>query len=107
MFVDIIRAKDIERYCGMNESILIDLRSSELFEESHIPTAVNIPYEDIDDFIAFISQYKQVILYCEKGNLSLLAARELDRVCQGRMYSITGGYNAYRQYQKLNYASMY
>ena len=100
MYVDTIRAKDIERYFGKGECVFVDLRSREEYEKSHIPSAINIPYEDIDDYMNEFARYNQVILYCGRGNLSLLAARELSKTCKGHMISIGGGFNAYKQYNR-------
>ena len=100
MYVDTIRAKDVERYVGKGECVLVDLRSHEEYEKSHIPCAINIPYEDIDDYMNKFTHYNQVILYCDRGNLSLLAARELSKTCKGQMISIGGGFNAYKQYNR-------
>lgn len=100
MYVDTIRAKDVDRYYEKGDCILVDLRSREEYEKSHIPSARNIPYEDIDDYVDQFNQYSQVILYCDRGNLSLLAARELCKTCKGHMISIGGGYKAYQQYYR-------
>lgn len=98
MNVDTIRAKDINRYYEKDDCILVDLRSREEYEKSHIPSAISLPYEDIDDYVSQLNQYNQVILYCDRGNLSLLAARELSKTCKSHMISIGGGYRAYQQY---------
>lgn len=100
MYVDTIRVKDIDRYLSKGNSVLVDLRDREEYEKSHIPSAINIPYEDMDDYINEFSHYNQVILYCGRGNLSLLAARELSKTCNGQMISIGGGFNAYKQYKR-------
>lgn len=98
MYVETIRAKDIDRYITKDDCILVDLRSQNDYHMSHIPRAINIPYEDIDEYSNQLNHYNQVILYCDRGNLSLLAARELGRFCSGHMISIAGGFNAYKQY---------
>lgn len=100
MYVDTIRAKDIDRYFGKGECVLVDLRGRDEYTKSHIPSAINIPYEDIDDYMNQFNHYNQVILYCDRGNLSLLAAKELSKKCKGQMISIGGGFNAYKQYNR-------
>lgn len=98
--MDTIRAKDIDRYIGHRDCVIVDLRSGEEYQKSHIPSAVNVPYEEIDDYITYLDQFGQLILYCERGSLSLLAARELSKLCGGRVISVGGGYRAYQQYNR-------
>lgn len=100
MYVDTIRARDVDKYCINEKAVIVDLRSRHEYEVMHIPNAINIPYEDLDDHIGTFRKWENVILYCSRGNLSLLAARELAKECNGHMISVGGGFNAYRQYHK-------
>lgn len=58
---------------------LIDLRSPEEYKKEHIPTAVLIPYPDLEKFKDKILKEAEVILYCrgEKCGTSLVAAKKL------------------------------
>lgn len=103
MYINTIRARDIDNYYVQGETMIVDLRSKEEYEQSHIPSAVNIPYEDLDDYKQFFYKWKNVILYCARGNLSLLAAREISKDCKSHIISICGGYRAYRQYYSKVY----
>lgn len=106
MYIDTIRAKDIERFYSLEDTSIIDLRSNSEYEKSHIPKALNIPYEEMDGHKEEIKKAKNVILYCARGNLSLLAARELSKECDAHLISIGGGYNAYKQYFKRSEDAM-
>jgi len=98
MYVDILRVRDLEQCCRDGYVQIVDLRSRSEYETSHIPYAVNIPYEEMDDYIDDLSRWDKVIFYCSRGNLSLMAARELSKISNGMIYSLGGGYNAYQQY---------
>ena len=83
-----IRPEDIFRYRGNGKGVLIDVRDHEDDVRSHIPGAVNIPYEEIQNRIPQMRELTRprtgggsvfLILYCERGNTSLLAARDLCR----------------------------
>lgn len=82
-----IRPEDIFRYRGSGKGILVDVREQDEYRRGHIPGAVNIPYEELQDRIQEIRELAHagtasavpVIFYCERGNTSLLAARDLDR----------------------------
>ncbi|HBA98017.1 MAG TPA: hypothetical protein DCZ23_07910, partial [Lachnospiraceae bacterium] len=78
----------------------IDLRDKEDFEQEHIPGAVWADWEKLDNTIGhIIMTYNRaaewIILYCDRGNISLLAARDLAR--QGYpVISLNGGYRRWK-----------
>ena len=95
MAFETIRAKDIENYIGKYNTLIIDLREPIEYKKAHIPTAVNIPYLDFENRKSSIPSDRLLILYCDRGNLSLLLARELSN--EGyQVKNIYGGIRAYR-----------
>ncbi|MGD1821947.1 MAG: rhodanese-like domain-containing protein [Pleomorphochaeta sp.] len=62
-----------------NEAIIIDVRTEEEFNSSHIPNAINIPLSTIEEEV--LKQYpnkdQTLYLYCRSGNRSSQAARIL------------------------------
>ena len=98
MYVDIIRVSNLEDYCRDGYVQIVDLRSRSEYDRSHIPGAVCIPYEELDEYMDDLCQWDKVVFYCSRGNLSLMAARELSRRSPGMTCSLGGGYNAYQQY---------
>lgn len=83
-----IRPEDIFRHRGSGKGVLIDVRDNEEYVRSHIPGAINIPYGEIQNRMSQIRELTRsrtgggsvfLILYCERGNTSLLAARDLSR----------------------------
>lgn len=79
MAFETISVKQMLSYIGKRGTIVVDLREKEVFEKEHILGAVNIPYEELDKQIHKMYGYKNIILYCERGNTSLLAARDLSK----------------------------
>ncbi len=87
MVFENIRPEEIFRHRGNGKGMLIDLRPRKDYDMSHIPGAVCIPYEELNRRIPELrrwsAQCKQryghsaLILYCERGNTSLRAARDL------------------------------
>lgn len=95
MSFDNIRTNDIEKYIGKPNVLIIDLRSPDEYAAGHIPTAINIPYDDLEERKYSLSKKDLLIFYCERGNISLLAARDLLR--EGyNIKSLFGGIKAYR-----------
>jgi rhodanese-related sulfurtransferase len=95
MAFETIRAKDIDYYIGEYNVLIIDLREPDEYKIGHIPTAINIPYLDFEASKNSLPLDRLLILYCDRGNLSLLLARELSN--EGyQVKNIYGGVRAYR-----------
>jgi rhodanese-related sulfurtransferase len=95
MSFDTISANDIDRYIGKNNVVIIDLRDREEYLSGHIPSAVNIPYEDLEEQKASLKRYHLLVFYCDRGHISLMAARDL--IKDGfNIKSLYGGIHAYR-----------
>ncbi|MGB8455536.1 MAG: rhodanese-like domain-containing protein [Anaerocolumna sp.] len=95
MTFETIRAKDIENYIGKYNVLIIDLREPQEYNKAHIPTAINIPYMDFENKKSKLPSDRLLILYCDRGNLSLLLARELSNDGY-QVKNIYGGIRAYR-----------
>lgn len=101
MTLKIIPPGILEDYMEKYNVILIDLRDKEDFKREHISGAVWADWEKLDkDIGQLIMTYSQtpdwIILYCERGNISLLTARDLAR--QGYpVISLNGGYVRWKE----------
>lgn len=93
MRVDTISAIELDEYAKREDAIIVDVRNSEEFKKRHICGAVNIQLDGIEK-INFKKE-KLLILYCERGAASLLAASKLQNKGY-RVKSVVGGINAYR-----------
>ena len=92
--IETFSAHDLDDYYGDENVMIIDLRDREEYEMSHFEGAVNIPYEDLD-LCDDLPAHKTLVLYCDRGSASLLAARELMQ--RGfRVKSVVGGFHAYK-----------
>lgn len=94
MSLDIISANEIDKYIGKQNVRIIDLRNKILYEQGHIPTAINIPYKEFEKRINEIPKYTDLILYCERGNLSQMLGRKLSQSGY-EVKSLYGGMLAY------------
>jgi len=90
-----IPAKDIMNYIGKSDTVLIDLRTPDEYARGHIPTAINLPYEDEDDTIMPYPTSYKLVLICSRGNASLQYGRYLSE--RGyEIVNICGGIRAYK-----------
>ncbi len=94
MSFDTIRTNEIAKYIGNPNALIIDLRDRDEYDIGHIPGAVNIPYEELEDYTNRFKKSQQLIFYCDRGNISLLAARDLMKYGYN-IKSLYGGIKAY------------
>lgn len=92
--IDTISAEELDAYVGRQDTVIIDLRDAEEYERSHVKTAVNIPYKEIQRCRRFPKD-KLLVLYCSRGSSSLFAARELMKMGY-TVKSVVGGIRCYR-----------
>lgn len=91
--METISARELDWYI-QNHFLIIDLRSSREYARMHIRSAVNVPYGKFGKELSGLGN-TPVILYCERGALSMAVARELEeKGYQTR--SVVGGIRAYR-----------
>ena len=105
MYFENIRPEDIFRQRRNGTGILIDLREYQEYQNGHIPGAVCIPYALLPSKISKLRswviqcsrQYGRAVLivYCDRGNTSLRAARDLYNA-GFRVKNVYGGISAYK-----------
>ena len=71
----------IERVAN-NDWLLIDVRSPQEFADGHIPGAVNMPHENINDYLSELEGHrnKPIIIYCRSGRRAKLAMKVLEEL---------------------------
>ena len=85
MFAETVKQKN---------AFIIDLRSKDEYDRGHIRGAVSVPYEE-GQFLYRPPKGMEIVLYCERGSVSLIVARELVKLGY-RVRSVIGGIHAYR-----------
>lgn len=79
----------------LNGVNVIDIRSREKFNSSHIDGALNVPYEKIiSSPERFLDKSVKYYLYCQKGSTSFKVCRILSRMGYN-VVNINGGYESY------------
>ena len=64
--------------------ILLDVRTNEEYNESHLVDSINIPYDTINEETQ-LDKTKYILVYCRSGNRSNIAKNTLENL----------GYNVY------------
>lgn len=76
-----------------NGALVIDVRSSQEYNEGHICQAINIPEYEINSKIDRILKDKnrEIVLYCASGVRSKNAYKKLIKLGYKRVYNLYGG----------------
>jgi rhodanese-related sulfurtransferase len=85
-----ISIREVEYYMSQPDTWLIDLRSREEYHQYHIEGSRNIPYEELNGYLANMPEYITYILYCERGSASLMAAKQMAKLGY-RVFTVVGG----------------
>lgn len=64
----------VENIMKENEHIIIDVRTKEEYEESHIKGSINIPYDELDESL---DKNRIIFVYCKSGGRSSIAYNTL------------------------------
>ena len=55
---------DLKRRLDEENIVVLDVRDKESYQEQHIPTAINIPYEELEARWKELPKNKEIIAYC-------------------------------------------
>ena len=88
-----ISYKELNDFIKDKGALLIDVRSSQEYDEGHINGAINIPSYNIKKEIEKIIKNKNqpIILYCSTGARSRKAKMELEKLEYENVYNLQGG----------------
>lgn len=92
--IETISAREIDAYLFNRNYLLIDVREPSEYRKLHIRGSVCIPKEYLLKRIRGLGRVIP-ILYCDRGGLSMQAAKELQEHGY-RAISVVGGIQAYR-----------
>lgn len=93
MNIQTIGVYELWKMIGRPDVYLIDLREEADYRRFHVEGAKNLPYEELAHWKNSLPKNKKLVLYCEHGSISMLAAKRLLK--EGyQVYTLVGGINA-------------
>lgn len=78
-------------------TVLIDIRDSQSFDEGHDKNALHLTQENLSDFIDVTPKQVPILVMCYHGNSSQSVAQYLTTQGFEKVYSIDGGYEAWKE----------
>lgn len=93
MEFETISPRDVDAYLFRKDYVVIDIREPRDYRKRHLKGAICIPYQRLEEGVALLRR-QELILYCERGSTSLMAARKLSEKGY-HVKSVVGGIQAY------------
>ncbi|MCI5872770.1 MAG: rhodanese-like domain-containing protein [Clostridiales bacterium] len=101
MDYQIIQPREIEHIRKNRGAVMIDVREPEAYQQYHFPGARNFPYDSIEGWMQRLPRRRAMILYCDYGSTSLLAARKLGKAGY-EVYTVVGGIEAMKRFISID-----
>jgi rhodanese-related sulfurtransferase len=83
--------------------VVIDVRKPTEYAEGHLPQAINLPLNDMNDpaSMANIEEDQNLYIHCAGGYRSVIASSLLKRQGIHNLRNVVGGWNAIKQQEKV------
>jgi thiosulfate sulfurtransferase len=78
-------------------STFVDVRDAGSYQSAHIPGALHLSDQNVQEFVQNSDKEKPVVVYCYHGNSSLGAAAYFIESGFRNVVSMSGGFEAWRQ----------
>ena len=75
--------------------VVIDVRGPAEYAAGHLPAGVNIPLTHLAERFGEIPSGRPVVVHCEGGYRSAIAASLLQKLKVGKVHDLVGGYKAW------------
>lgn len=99
MIVNILNSKKISEMVKNKEfKLIIDLRQEDSYLAGHLPNAINIPTNEMNDNLGYIRSItnEDILLYCANGNQSITVGKILILNGFNNIYSLANGIKYYK-----------
>lgn len=93
-----ITIADAKKLFDAGTAVFVDTHSPQMFDNEHIKSAINVPFNEIDAHISKVPKDKTVITYCScpAENTSAAVADQLIKKGQKNVFALQGGTNAWK-----------
>ena len=94
--VPIISVDDAKDKLDEGDTLFIDIRDVDSYNAGHIPGALHLTNESVQDFMAKTERGQSMVVYCYHGNTSLGGATFFLEQGFTDVASMTGGFESWR-----------
>ena len=90
-----ITAEEVNDFIKDNNITILDIRDEESFSESHIPSAIRLSGNNIDEIIENSNHEDNILIYCYVGISSQNVAQHFCNLGFKKIYNLEGGYTEF------------
>ncbi len=96
--VNTLTGEELQKKLLTNPALqLLDVRTTDEYQEAHIPHARLIPVDELRDHLQQLDPAQETVVYCRVGLRGYLAARILLQHGFTHVFNLTGGYLSFPQ----------
>jgi hydroxyacylglutathione hydrolase len=92
-------AEELSRHVAQKDVHVLDVRSESEWQEGHIPNAIHVPLGYVEDRLAEIPADRRLVVHCQAGTRSAIAASVLQRAGRTDVVNLIGGLDAWQAAQ--------
>ena len=93
----IISAREASDLINNDNVTLFDIRDEEAFSQGHIPNAINLNNNNIDEVINNSDREHNILIYCYKGISSQSVAQHFCDLGYKNIFSLEGGFTGFSE----------
>jgi hydroxyacylglutathione hydrolase len=90
-----VTADELFRHLAQKDAVVVDVRSESEWKQGHIPAAMHVPLGYLTDRLSEIPVDRKVVVQCQAGARSAIAASVLQRAGRTNVVNLTGGFAAW------------
>ena len=91
-----IGVADAKRLLENESTVIVDIRDTFSFIYGHVNKAINLTQANLENFVKNTDKQQPLLVVCYHGNSSQVAAEYLSQQGFADVYSLDGGYEAWR-----------
>ena len=91
----IITSREASDLMNNDNVTLLDIRDEESFSQGHIPNAINLSNNNIDEVINNSDREHNILIYCYKGISSQNVAQHFCNLGYKNIFSLEGGFTEF------------
>ena len=90
-----ITAEEVNDFIKEKNITILDIRDEESFSESHIPSAIRLSGNNMDEIIENSNHEDNILIYCYAGISSKNVAQHFCNLGFKNIYNLEGGYTEF------------
>jgi rhodanese-related sulfurtransferase len=90
-----VSTEEAKQLIDNKEVVVLDVRTPEEYQEGHIPSAILIPLQELENKLDELDREEPYLVVCRSGNRSAQASEILTSNSFTNIYNMTGGMNSW------------